>query len=54
MFLLAAVRAWRRFREYRTPLMKVIYTGGIYYYSGIAGKSIGLLCHFGKLTNDFF
>lgn len=39
MFLLAALRAWKRFREYRTPLMKVIYHGGIYYYSGIAGMS---------------
>ncbi|KAH6899222.1 hypothetical protein BKA70DRAFT_742410 [Coprinopsis sp. MPI-PUGE-AT-0042] len=36
MFLLAAWRAWKRFREYRTPLMKVIYTGGVYYYSGVA------------------
>jgi len=36
MFLLAALRAWKRFREFRTPLMKVIYKGGVYYYSGVA------------------
>ncbi|KAH6907016.1 hypothetical protein BKA70DRAFT_1286019 [Coprinopsis sp. MPI-PUGE-AT-0042] len=36
MFFLAGWRAWKRFHEFNTPLMKAIYTGGLHYYCGVA------------------